>query len=155
MLLEWVILIFLSYRTIRAVLIVAGLYKQPILERFENYGDERIFSPLLGVIFWGVAFMFYFLIVIMRFDILILLLLILSLPFVIFHERIIHMVRDYPQVFMMYPRWYRSLIDHTSREERRRIAYLWLRLPYRTRLLYNTRDEYFQHWVDLVLMTIA
>ena len=39
------------------------------------------------------------------------------------------MMRAHPQIFLAFPRWYAELRERTTREERRRIAYMWLCLP--------------------------
>jgi len=140
---------------LRSWLIVLGLYKEPILNTFEVYGDERIYSPMFRLVLWTVVFVWFSLILLAGFDAVGLLTLILLLPLTSVYQRIVPLIRNNPGLFMRFPAWYYWLIEHTTREERRRIAYLWLRLPLRTRLLYNARDEYFRQWVDLVLMTIA
>lgn len=63
-------------------------------------------------------------------------------------ERIIGILKELPQV----PRWYDTFLDQTSRYERRRIAYMWLRLPVRTRWIYNASDNFFFQWIDLVIL---
>jgi hypothetical protein len=32
---------------------------------------------------------------------------------------------------------------------------MWLGLPMRTRMLYNTRDDAFRQWVELVVISVA
>ena len=46
---------------------------------------------------------------------------------------------QHPSVFLRFPSWYREIVDHTTREERRKLSYMWLSLPLRTRLLYNAQ----------------
>lgn len=148
-------LIVISFLFLRSLLIVVGWYKNPVLQRFEHYGTERIFSPILSLVLWALVLLAYFIIVIMGFTVMIGIFVLLSLPVVAYYDRLRHFVRDHPDLFMFYPRWYWLLVDRTSREERRRIAYLWLRLPFRTRLLYSTSDKHFEQWADLVLLSIA
>ena len=64
-------------------------------------------------------------------------------------------VMNYPEVFLRFPRWYRDIVDHTSREERRKLSYMWLGLPLRTRLLYNAQHDEFRKWVELVVLSVA
>jgi hypothetical protein len=68
-------------------------------------------------------------------------------------------VRNYPDTakslldkLPIYPIWHRKLRDYTSRYERRRIGYLWLRLPPHLRALLNRHDEIFLQWADFVVM---
>lgn len=60
--------------------------------------------------------------------------------------------REHPEIFCSLPRWYVELRKVTTREERRRIAYLWLRLPLRTRMHYNFSHHHFWLWADLVIL---
>jgi len=65
----------------------------------------------------------------------------------------------YPQIskkinlkLMRFPRWYHELRERTTRYERRRIGYMWLHLPLRARLTYNSSDSLFLLWADFVIM---
>jgi hypothetical protein len=60
-------------------------------------------------------------------------------------------VQHYSHRLPVLPLWYARLQENTSRNERRRLAYMWLRLPLRTRLLYNASDHAFFLWADLVI----
>lgn len=140
---------------LRAFLIVAGFYKDPVLRSFEVYGTETHYSPLLGLFLWSIAFFTYVSFLLFHSTVLYILFIFVIFPLLLFYQKLRDMVSEHPEWFMLYPRWLHKLRDRTSREERRRIAYLWLRLPARTRLIYNTQDDSFHKWVDLVLMTIA
>lgn len=147
-------LVFLFF-TIRALLIVLGWYKDPILRQFERYGEERIYSPFVAFVLWCTGFVFFAFIAYFGVTHILLVVLAMAVPFSYFYPILKRQVESKPDLFMMYPKWYGRLMQMTEREERRRIAYLWLRLPAGTRLLYNTRDEFFHRWTDLVLLTIA
>ncbi|QPC81632.1 hypothetical protein G4Y79_18335 [Phototrophicus methaneseepsis] len=140
---------------LRSVLVVIGLYKDPILSSFEKYGEESVYSPMMALIIWAFIFLSYHLIIFVESSLLKIVIVVVSL--VIFHTLFTNrdLLRQYNTVFRLFPRWYAQLSQRTSREERRRIAYLWLRLPLRTRLLYNTNDFYFNQWADLVLLSVA
>lgn len=140
---------------VRAGLIVLGIYKEPVLRRFETYGEESPYSPALGLLCWSIIFTAYLMVSLLNVGAVLFLLIFLLAPFSVVYNHSQAIVRQYPSLFTFYPRWYSDLVDRTSRDERRRLAYLWLRLPLRTRLLYNARDEFFNQWADLVLMTIA
>jgi hypothetical protein len=51
-----------------------------------------------------------------------------------------------------YPAWYRELFGRTSRYERRRIAYMWLRLSSATRSGFDNHTPSFLQWTDLIIM---
>lgn len=146
----------------RAIMVMTGLLKGPILHSFERYGDEEAFYyPLIHFLVWlpllllsavmligerwllttfGSSFVLYC----TGFGLLGLL--------YISYRRLIEIARKHPDHFLVFPQWYTELLARTSRGERRRIAYMWLRLPWRTRLLYNSNTEAFHVWLDLVLL---
>ncbi|MEM9951092.1 MAG: hypothetical protein AAF846_05815 [Chloroflexota bacterium] len=141
--------------TVRALFVVVGGYKDPLLATFEQYGEEQIFSPILMLIAWSASFVYIVLYwyidpaVVFGIGLLILIPLAGSFHF------IVAFVRKYDHIMRMYPRWYYQLIQMTDREERRRIAYMWLFLPPSTRMIYNSNNTLFWQWVEQVLMTVA
>lgn len=154
---EWVIIIavILLVILLRAFLVVLGIHKTPVLHHFERYGEEGHYSPMLDFILWAAINALYSLIFFLEMDHF-LLLFIISLPVLVWlYRQVDEWVKRYPEFFARYPRWYYRMLVDASREERRRIAYLWLRLPVRTRLLYSARDEFFHQWVELVLLSLA
>ena len=140
----------------RELLILAGLLKDPILRTFEKYGDlESVYYPLPALLLW--------------FGLLLFCLAPLAAPALggagpLFLPGLglmgaalwchLHpdLARQHPNLLMRYPRWYADLRARTSRYERRRLAYLWLTLPWRLRLRYNGSDRAFNHWADFVIM---
>ena len=141
--------------TLRSFLIVMGTYKDPVLASFEHYGEERVFSPFLTLVVWTILFIYFALFLYIQAGVLFTLGLILGAFIAALRERLEEWHHRYHSAFRIFPRWYFELVQRTDREERRRIAYLWLRLPLQTRLLYNARSEYFHQWVDLVLLSIT
>lgn len=141
---------------LRTGLILIGLFKGPILQTFEKYGDEEtVYYPLPSLLLWigvlvisGTALMAEKTGINLNTGILGILLL-LGAYFAYTNP---DLARQYPQIFMVYPRWYYELRDRTSRYERRRLAYMWLWLPRRLRLIYNASDRAFNQWADLVIM---
>jgi hypothetical protein len=155
----WLILIGFAITAIglgRSALIVFGLYKDPILWSFEQYGpDERLPLPLATLIGWigalvvllGVWMSMYFP---------------LPMPLVTIGAGIIFAAGlcfyNYMYIYKWYyrviglPRWHHELLSRTTRYERRRIAYMWLHLPWRLRLLYNSSNASFFIWADFVIM---
>ena len=141
--------------TLRSFLIVVGTYKDPVLASFENYGEEKVFSPMSGLIVWAVLFIYFSLFLYYQAGFLFIIGLMAGAWLAAMREKYDEWIFRYPGFFRMFPHWYFELVQRTDREERRRIAYLWLRLPLKTRLLYNARSEYFHQWVDLVLLSIS
>jgi hypothetical protein len=141
----------------RIGLILIGAFKGPILNSFEKYGEEEhIYFPLPSMLFWSGTFVVSSAILLsdaigvsLQFTI-IALLIYFSAYWAWANPGI---ARQYPQIFMIFPRWYYDLRDRTSREERRRLAYMWLWLPRRLRLIYNGSDRAFNQWADLVIMS--
>jgi hypothetical protein len=140
----------------RSALIFLGLYKDPILWTFEQYGpDERVPLPLITLLMWVGAFIIGIGFWISTY---------LPLPFPLvtlgmgmvtislvglYYYSVIW--RPYYH-FVRLPRWHHELLERTTRYERRRIAYMWLHLPWRLRLLYNSSDQAFLIWADFVIM---
>ncbi|MDZ4771082.1 MAG: hypothetical protein SGJ24_18325 [Chloroflexota bacterium] len=55
-------------------------------------------------------------------------------------------------ILALFPLWIVRLTQETTREERRRIAFLWLRLPQRARWRYDFSPHHFALWCDLVIL---
>jgi hypothetical protein len=137
---------------LRAYLIVAGIHKAPILRRFEVYGDERYYSPMLSLLAWGLGFIAYLIGLLVNPHAIVITVLFAFAPLVVIYAKADELVRDFPEVFTTLPFWYNKIASRTSRDDRRRLAYMWLRLPLRTRLLYSANDHHFMNWADLVLV---
>jgi hypothetical protein len=52
------------------------------------------------------------------------------------------------------PRWYFTLLHETSRQERRQLAFAWLRIPFRLRWRLNGDQASFYVWSELVRLTV-
>jgi hypothetical protein len=145
---------------VRQVLIVSGLLKGPLLRRFEQYGDdEPVYYPLPGILISLGAFLLAFGFLVYS---------IIPAPFLPGGPAVLAFAAAYaawhyrdaayrhPEISQAYPRWLAHLREYTTREERRRIAYRWLTLSWRTRLFYNSSDKAFLLWADLVVLaTVA
>ena len=140
---------------LRASLVTFGYYKEPVLSAFQQYGEEVGFSPLLDMMMWGSAMAYMIFLAIAPSSLLIMFGVLILTVFAFIYWRVKENIMDYPAVFLQYPRWYRDIVDHTSREERRKISYMWLGLPFRTRLLFNAREDAFRKWVELVVISVA
>ncbi|MBZ0292655.1 MAG: hypothetical protein K8L99_08860 [Anaerolineae bacterium] len=134
------------------------MLKGPVLQTFEKYGDtENIYHPLPSLLFWS-GIMIVFISPIIA-EALVTsttniampgFMMILAAYLVVTNPQY---VREHPNIFFIYPRWYHELRARTSRYERRRIAYKWLWLPPRLRLIYSSSDRAFSQWADLIIMT--
>ena len=140
----------------RSALIFLGLYKDPILWSFEQYGpDEHLPLPLITLLMWIGAFVvlvWFWTSTYVRLPVSFISLgvglFILSLIGTYYYSAI---WKGYYR-FVRLPRWHHDLLERTTRYERRRIAYMWLHLPWRLRLLYNSSDQAFLIWADFVIM---
>jgi hypothetical protein len=141
--------------TVRTFLIVIGAYKDPVFASFENYGDERIFSPMFSLVAWAISFAYMMLFWYINPGLAFSVGLIIGIPLVAFRDIFEAMVYEHHQAFRIFPLWYHELVINTDREERRRLAYMWLQLPPRTRMIYNTHTVLFLQWVEQVLVTIS
>lgn len=143
----------------RLVLILTGQLKGPVLRQYERYGDvEAHYFPLPWLLGWsGLALVFGSDVmnntITLGVDVSALsyvgvFLIVLAIISYYTEERI----RDNAKLMPVLPRWANTLAHNTTRHERRRLAYMWLRLPLRTRLLYNTSDHAFLKWAELVIL---
>jgi len=155
----WILFLLLLFTIIgmgRSALIVIGLYKDPILWSFEQYGpNERLPLPFVTLLAWIGGFVFMiglwtstylpipFPLVGLGFGA-------ITLAAACFYYYTTIWKSYYR--FIHLPRWHHELLERTSRYERRRIAYMWLHLPWRLRLLYNSSDQSFFIWADFVIM---
>lgn len=146
---------------LRIVFIITGMLKGPVLKTFEQYGPEDpVFCPLPELLFWpGV--------IILSGGTLLARVMPIADPLIKFStfsgglliflgciaqyrkKNIIAYWNTLPVVF---PGWYKQLLEQTSRQERRRIAYMWLWLPRRTRLLYNANNRLFFLWAEQIIV---
>jgi hypothetical protein len=159
-----IILVFLvsAFFLFRTTLILAGLLKGPILKSFEKYGDEEnLYFPAVHFVWWLPVFLASF--GLWLFDSKIPAA--LRSPYIPYcavmigaylmyasYRPLMNFAERHGDWFAAYPRWYNELRERTTRAERRRIAYMWLYLPWRARLLYNSNNVAFLVWLDLVLL---
>ncbi len=134
-----------------------GLFKDPLLARFRTYGPETPFSPLarflnmLGVwsllvasmldtlttyrhTSWGYAPVICFSVMLMAFA-----------------GSVI--TRNSDSLRHALPPWYGELMQQTTRQERRHLAYAWLRIPRKMRWRLNADQASFRVFVELVRLT--
>jgi len=141
----------------RWVLILAGMLKGPVLATYELYGAESpFFFPLPYLLIWlGTLILGGGWLVRGPFSDIDFPAEVLGGLF-LFVGAMLHMYRDpiahYLRRATPLPRWANHLVMQTTRVERRRIAFMWLRLPLRTRLLYNYNTAAFFKWTELVIL---
>jgi len=140
---------------IRSVLVSVGFYKDPILEHFRRYQPvETCFDPWPGALLWmGVLFsasgFLLELHIQMGFIFIVVGFLLLALGgWADMQET----ARRPWHRWVVLPRWYAELRERTTREERRRIGFMWLWLPARTRARLSVSNAAFQHWADLIII---
>lgn len=138
------------------VLALVGVNKGPVLAKFQQYGpDHPYYFPLPAMIFWLglIVFTGGLLLrdtVVRSSAIEVVGIILLGMAAVAWNQK--PHWEQYAESLPTLPMWYAQLREYTSRYERRRIAYMWLRLPLRTRLLYNANHQAFFTWADLVIM---
>lgn len=144
---------------LRLGMILTGLLKSPVLHRFERYtAFDDAFYPLPAIL-TAMGVLVLCLGLLMRevagtdYPAHMPGLVLLALAFVAF--RSFGFAKRYPGVFLALPRWYAELRERTNREERRRIAYMWLMLPRRARMYYEWHTWAFVQWVDLVIVSTS
>jgi len=137
----------------RDLLILTGVLKGPVLQKFEKYGDQEDFYYVLPSLimwigwfcitssFWLASFLPS------------------VTPLIFFGGMFLvaagglHYYRDTLHHTLVYfPRWQYDIISRTKRQERRRLAYMWLHLPPRLRLIYNGNHRAFREWADFVIL---
>jgi hypothetical protein len=156
MIIAILIFVWSVYNMMCVILALTGMLKGPVLATFEKYGDkEPYFFPLPRLLMWlGLAVVSGGFLINEWFGVQFALtgtlgVVVLLLSWLTSHYNDI--VRNYAEKLPTLPLWYGRLCDETTRRERRRLAYMWLRLPVRTRLLYNASDRAFFLWADLVI----
>lgn len=129
--------------------VLLGLYKGSLMAQFRHYGVEQPVNILSRFL---LAMGLFILVIapmipgrLSALSILTLALLVLGGSFAATRLAIL---RD------TLPRWYYQLLQVTSRQERRAIAYAWMRLPLRTRLRLNGDNYAFGLFVDEVRLTM-
>ncbi len=156
MLLAFVLLMVTTAYLVYLMLIAVGFYKDPILHRSERYAEidnsfHLLPSILLGLglvaIFGGILFNSS---VAPRYPPAVLGVLLLLAAYFAYSNRA--WMTAHGGIFLAYPRWYAELRQRTTREERRRIAYMWLCLPRRMRLHLDGSDRHFLIWADQVIL---
>lgn len=139
--------------------IISGIYKQPLMTHFLRYGEERRTHPLLRFLVATGGWCMTCSAGLGAFDKIstISTLSGLSLSFTVLGVMSFcgaFLVNQRPELRESLPMWYAQLLHESTREERRLIAYAWIRLPRRLRWRLNGDQASFRVWVDLVRLTM-
>lgn len=141
--------------------IIAGLYKNPLLESLRSYGSAPNSYPVCRFLY---ALSIWSLLVSSMFDALTQTSATFAhasyLPVIFFTLAIACLVsalvvRRAPALRGSLPRWHAYLLQTTTRLERRLIAYAWLRLPPKMRWRLNGNQAAWRVWVDMVRITVT
>jgi len=139
--------------------IVSGVYKDPMMARFRQYGEERRPYPIcrflesVGVLSGAIA------------------ILMSSLttpgsyisgvfpPLIFTIMSIFAFVGDYllhrkPEYAQLLPLWYWELLRDSTRQERRFMGYAWLKIPRAMRWRMNGDQTAFRVWADMVRISV-
>ncbi len=155
MLVWGIVALFVLFRAGRAFLICLGVYKDPVFASFEHYGRERPYSPLYRLITWSAILLYLGLYLYVHAGVLLVAAAVMLVPLVSVRDSLQRALYKNPRWYRAFPVWYQELSARTTRNERRRIAYLWLRLPTGTQMRYSVSPPAFHHWLEMVLVTIA
>jgi hypothetical protein len=139
--------------------VVSGIYKDPLMGHFRKYGEEHRVYPLCRFLyaFGGAAFILAVLLPVLwtpqsylrrmfppAFF--------LVLAFIAWGSALLIYRR--PVLREVLPLWYFFLLRNASRQERRQIAFAWLRIPRRMRWRLNGDQKAFDVWVELMRLTV-
>lgn len=154
------VLLYVILKLTQTMLVMAGRNKDQLLGYWQLYGREVVYHPILSLLSWSACFVLvlHFIPIrstLVRFSqVSLILSLFAAIVFPVIQLTHWHygwlnpVLRRLPRL----PSWYTEIIHRTSRYERRRIAYMWLRLPPQLRTVFNGRDQSFLDWADFVIM---
>lgn len=137
----------------RTVLIAGGLLKGPVLRACRPYREDVLYYGVLWQLVLGTG-----LCLVMGGFVLSQIMQRIYYPFTVVGILLIIVaagLAHYPELNLHfpYPRWYFNLLDRTTRLERRRLAYMWLRLPLKAKIYYNSSDRAFLQWADFIILS--
>lgn len=154
----WGLFSVLSALLARQAAIAAGLYKDPLMAHFRRYGpeeDERRFTPLVTLLALAGGWCISGTIVLgalSRYGALVGTnspkTILIVLAFMGFGSALL--VNRQPFLRESLPVWYYELLHSATREERRFIAFAWLRIPRKMRWRLSGDQHAFNVWADMV-----
>lgn len=145
-----------TFFLVRSALILLGLYKEPIIRTFAAYGPrENLYLPALPIFAWSGALLFLsgmWAAPVSKLSFILSTLGVFLAFLTVLGYNNYPAAEKYHTMLLRYPRWYHELRERTTRYERRRIGFMWLHLPPRARLSYNSSDRLFFTWADFIIM---
>ncbi len=153
------LVVFSGLAAIYYAVILSGLYKDPLMARLRQYGEEDSHSILTNMLVSAGVCSLLTATLIPAY----------TLPtsyvrrtfppwmFVCVALALFGMaifVQQRPALRDALPRWYWELLQCCSRQERRQIAYAWMRIPRGMRLRLSGDQKSFQVWAELVRLTV-
>ncbi len=136
--------------------LVSGMLKDPLMTRLRMYGSERHYYPfcrfldILGA--WSLMIASMLDALRDRSNNVYAPAIFLTISAIAFGGSLIS--RQVRAVRELLPEWYFNLQRHASREERRRIAFAWLRIPKKMRWRLNGDRNSFDVWADMVRLSV-
>lgn len=127
---------------------LGGWLKEPIMAHLRHYGGERAVRPLLRFL---VALGTLYLVL---FPVLASALTGAGVVALLLLTALVSLGVGWSPWRQALPRWYARMLDETTYEERRAIAFAWFRLPFRTRLRLSGDTRAFGIFLDEVRLTI-
>jgi uncharacterized membrane protein len=155
----WMLLVACGGATFYYGAIVSGLYKNSMMAHLRKYGEERLAYPIcrfLNVL--GICCLALALTIPTLFDPtsytyrLLPPVMFVVLAFLSFGSSLA--ANQNTTVRQALPLWYHDLLLSTSRQERRHIAFAWLRIPHQLRWRLNADQKAFRAWAELVRLTV-
>lgn len=138
--------------------VISGLYKDPLMAHFRMYGPERRYFPfcrfldVLGTWSLMVSSMLDALPLRSRAQWVYAPAIFLAFALMAFAGTLV--ARQKPFLRELLPGWYFDLLHTATRQERRHIAYAWLRIPGKMRWRLNGDQASFRVWADMVRITV-
>lgn len=146
-----------TFFLVRLMLIRVGLLKEPVLRHLQSYADTSVhYYPLPAVLGWAGLWVMCVGLAVMR-------LARSSYPaflpgIVIWFAAALSIQLSgwfMSRMAWVRPQWLRDLEGRADRDEQRKIAYAWLRLPTGMRRRLNAHDHEFAAWADLVILSTS
>lgn len=155
----WTILLFAGGATIYYGAVISGMFKNPLMAHFRRYGEDLNLYPVCRLL--AAAGLFCLMIAMLMYNImqptsyfyrLFPPSLFLILTIIFFGANLL--IRRQPTLREALPVWYHDLMHNSTRQERRQLAFAWLRVSYRLRWRLNSDQSSFRVWAELVRLTV-
>jgi hypothetical protein len=155
----WLLFFLTGGATIYYGVVVSGMYKNSLLAYMRRYGEEQPIYPICRLLAIGSTFCVMTAVLMIN-TVVPTSYLYRLLPPETFEIMAVAgitanlLIRRQARLREALPRWYCDLLGQTNRQERRQIAFAWLRIPLRLRWRLNGDQASFQVWAELVRLTV-